>query len=41
MEKYKASTYKQQGGYKSFTPYFVNQYFAWENPKTIQTIEYL
>ncbi len=32
MEKFKAGTYKQQGGYKSFTPFYVNQYFAWENP---------
>ncbi|MCY4402542.1 MAG: Fic family protein [Candidatus Poribacteria bacterium] len=32
MEKYKAGTYKQQGGYKSFTPSYINQYFAWENP---------
>ena len=33
MKNFVAGKYKQQSGYKSFTPYFVNRHFAWENPQ--------
>ena len=33
MKNFTAGTYKQQREYKSFTPSFVNCYFAWENPE--------
>ena len=33
MKNFVAGKYKQQGGYKSFTPSFVNHQFAWENPQ--------
>ncbi|RKU36196.1 cell filamentation protein Fic [Candidatus Poribacteria bacterium] len=33
MKNFIAGTYKQQREYKSFTPSFVNRYFAWENPQ--------
>lgn len=33
MKNFIAGTYKQQGGYKSFTPSSVNRHFSWENPQ--------
>ena len=33
MKNFIAGTYKQQGGYKSFTPSSVNRHFDWANPQ--------
>ncbi len=33
MKNFIAGTYKQQGGYKSFTPSSINRHFDWANPQ--------
>ncbi len=40
MKNFIAGTYKQQGGYKSFTPFSVNRYIAWENPQIDVLLEH-
>lgn len=39
MKNFVAGKYIQQGGYKSFTPSFVNIQFAWENPQIYVLLE--
>ena len=39
MKKFVAGEYKQQQGYRSFTPSFVNNRFSWDNPQIDVLIE--